>query len=132
MSKTQSTTDKVAISLSLVCIIHCFFAPSLIIFTYGFLSFSVENEFIHYVILILALPISILALSLGYRNHKNITFLLIGILGLSFLITAVLFGEGSLEKILTVIGSITIAYAHFRNHRVCKQQDCGCHERKYF
>ena len=132
MSKTQSTTDKVAISLSLVCIIHCFFAPSLIIFTYGFLSFSVENEFIHYVILILALPISILALSLGYRNHKNITFLLIGILGLSFLVTAVLFGEGSLEKILTVIGSITIAYAHFRNHRVCKQQDCGCHERKYF
>ncbi len=132
MSKTQSTTDKVAISLSLVCIIHCFFAPSLIIFTYGFLSFSVENEFIHYVILILALPISILALSLGYRNHKNITFLVIGILGLSFLITAVLFGEGSLEKILTVIGSITIAYAHFRNHRVCKQQDCGCHERKYF
>tara|TARA_B100001113_G_scaffold196090_1_gene160837 strand:- start:3143 stop:3541 length:399 start_codon:yes stop_codon:yes gene_type:complete len=132
LSKTQSTTDKVAISLSLVCIIHCFFAPSLIIFTYGFLSFSVENEFIHYVILILALPISILALSLGYRNHKNITFLVIGILGLSFLITAVLFGEGSLEKILTVIGSITIAYAHFRNHRVCKQQDCGCHERKYF
>ena len=135
MSKTQLTSDKVAISLSFICVLHCFFAPSLIIFTYGFLSFSAESEFIHYVILMLALPISILALALGYRNHKNVAFLIIGIVGLSFLIVAVLLGEGSLgplmEKILTVIGSITIAYAHYRNHRVCKQQDCCCHERIY-
>ena len=79
MLKAQMNSDKMAISLSAACVIHCLFAPTLIIFAYSFLSFSIESEVVHYIILMLALPISALALTLGYRNHKVLSFLIIGV-----------------------------------------------------
>ena len=130
MLKAQMTSDKLAISLSAACVIHCLFAPTLIIFAYSFLSFSVESELIHYIILTLALPISGLALVLGYRNHKVLSFLMIGITGLSLMLLAVLLGEGTSEKVLTVIGSCTVAYAHYKNHKVCKELECNCHDKQ--
>ena len=130
MLKAQMTSDKLAISLSAACVIHCLFAPTLIIFAYSFLSFSVESELIHYIILMLALPISGLALVLGYRNHKVLSFLMIGITGLSLMLLALLLGEGTSEKVLTVIGSCTVAYAHYKNHRVCKELECNCHDKQ--
>ena len=130
MLKAQMTSDKLAISLSAACVIHCLFAPTLIIFAYSFLSFSVESELIHYIILMLALPISGLALVLGYRNHKVLSFLMIGITGLSLMLLAVLLGEGTSEKVLTVIGSCTVAYAHYKNHKVCKELECNCHDKQ--
>ena len=130
MLKAQMTSDKLAISLSAACVIHCLFAPTLIIFAYSFLSFSVESELIHYIILMLALPISGLALVLGYRNHKVLSCLMIGITGLSLMLLAVLLGEGTSEKVLTVIGSCTVAYAHYKNHKVCKELECNCHDKQ--
>ena len=130
MLKAQMTSDKLAISISAACVIHCLFAPTLIIFAYSFLSFSVESELIHYIILTLALPISGLALVLGYRNHKVLSFLMIGITGLSLMLLAVLLVEGTSEKVLTVIGSCTVAYAHYKNHKVCKELECNCHDKQ--
>ena len=130
MLKAQMTSDKLAISLSAACVIHCLFAPTLIIFAYSFLSFTVESELIHYIILTLALPISGLALVLGYRNHKVLSFLMIGFAGLSLMLLAVLLGEGTSEKVLTVIGSCTVAYAHYKNHKVCKELECNCHDKQ--
>ena len=130
MLKAQMTSDKLAISLSAACVIHCLFAPTLIVFAYSFLSFSVESEIVHYIILLLALPISALALILGYRNHKVLSFLMIGIAGLSLMLLAVLLGEGTSEKVLTVIGSSIVAYAHYKNHKVCKELECNCHDKQ--
>ena len=129
MLKAQMNSDKMAMSLSAACVIHCLFAPTLIIFAYSFLSFSIESEIVHYIILMLALPISALALTLGYRNHKVLSFLIIGIFGLSLMLLAVLFGEGLSEKLLTVIGSSIVAYAHYKNHKVCKELECDCHDK---
>ena len=129
MLKAQMNSDKMAMSLSAACVIHCLFAPTLIIFAYSFLSFSIESEIVHYIILILALPISLLALTLGYRNHKVLSFLITGIFGLSLMLLAVLLGEGTSEKVLTVIGSSIVAYAHYRNHKICKELECDCHDK---
>ena len=130
MLKAQMHSDKMAISLSAACVIHCLFAPTLIIFAYSFLSFSIESEIVHYIILMLALPISALALTLGYRNHKVLSFLITGIFGLSFMLLAVLLGEGISEKVLTIIGSSFVAYAHYRNYKVCKELECDCHDKQ--
>ena len=131
MIKAQLTTDRFAISLSLICLIHCLFAPSFIILTSTFLSFSYDNEFIHKMIVLIAVPISISALSMGYRNHKTISFLPIGIAGLLILILAVLLGGNILgeygEKGLTLLGSIFISYSHYRNYKICIESDCSCH-----
>ena len=114
MLKAQMNSDKLAVGLSTACVIHCFFAPSLIVLSYSFLSFSVDSEFVHYLILLFALPISILALGLGYKNHKETSYFIIGITGLMVLLSAVLFsdtlfGEAG-ERALTLIGSMIVAY----------------------
>ena len=132
MIKTQQTTDKFAITLSLVCVIHCFFFPAFVIFTSGFLSLSIDNEFAHKLLVFTAVPLSIFALILGYKNHQSIAPIPIGILGLLMFISAVILGEDNLgelgEKILTLLGSMLIAYAHFKNYQICKNFDCACHE----
>ena len=123
--------DGIAISLSFLCALHCLFVPSFIILAPSFLSISFNNEFIHYLILVLAVPISVFALSIGYKNHKNPSIFVIGFLGLSILLFALfygnaLFGEPG-EKGMTLLGSIIVVSAHFRNLKVCKKLDCECH-----
>ena len=71
MFKTQYASDRVAMGLSVACAVHCFFAPTFIIFSLGISSFSIESEIIHYIIILLAVPISSLALTIGYRHHNN-------------------------------------------------------------
>ncbi len=131
MINTQLTSDKVAMSLSILCVIHCLFVPSFLILTSGIMALSVDNEFFHKLIVLLAVPISIFALSLGYKNHKTHSFLLLGLMGLVILITAVAIGSEilgeSLEKILTVIGSSLVIYVHYMNYKICKETDCKCH-----
>ena len=132
MLKTQMNSDKVAVTLSTACVLHCFFAPSFIILTSGFLSISINNELVHYLILLLAVPVSSFALYLGWKNHKNTSFLPFGIIGLLALFAAVLMGEAMLgeagERAITLLGSLLVAYSHYRNHQECKAVECdSCH-----
>ena len=124
--------DGLAISLSFLCAVHCLFMPSFIILAPSLLSISFDNEFIHYLILALAIPISIFALSAGYKAHKSLSMIFIGFLGLLILLFAVLFGNnlfgGIGEKGLTLFGSVIVASAHYRNLKVCKELDCDCHD----
>ena len=123
--------DGLAISLSFLCVVHCLFVPSFIILAPSFLTFSFNNELTHYLILILAIPISLYALISGYKAHKKISFLFFGLLGLSILLIAVLSGEvifGEFgEKGLTLLGSIIVVFAHFKNLKVCRELECNCH-----
>jgi hypothetical protein len=115
-----------------VCVLHCFFVPSFIILTPSFISFSLGNEFIHKVIVLVAVPVSFYALMLGYKNHKTTSYLPAGILGLLTIIFAVVLGEEilgeNIEKGLTLTGSILIALTHYKNYQNCKQLNCSCHE----
>lgn len=131
--KTQLKTDKFAATISLACTIHCFFMPSFFIVTSGVLFTSIDNELIHKIILLIAIPVSLYALGLGYKNHKILSFLFIGIGGLLILVSAVILGENFLgesgEKITTLTGSILVCYAHFKNHQTCKTLECSsCHD----
>ena len=132
MIKTQQNSDKIAMTLSMICVIHCFFVPSFLILGAGYLSFAIDNEFVHKAIVLLAIPISIFALSIGYKNHKTTSFIPMAVFGLALLILAVVLGASVLgeagEQILTLLGSISLAYAHYKNYETCKELDCACHD----
>ena len=117
----QLFTDKLAISLSTICVLHCLFMPSFLILSSWFVSFSLNNEFVHYSILFAAVPVSTYALMKGYLNHEKLSYLLFRISGLLVLVFAVLttsiFGEIG-EKSLTVLGSLFVIYAHYKNHQI--------------
>ena len=131
-TQTSANADKLSITLSLACVIHCLLMPSFLILTSGFLAISIDNELIHKVFLIIVLPVSLYALISGYKNHKISSYLYLGISGLWLLIFAVFFGEGVFgefaEKSLTLIGSIVVAYSHYKNYQACRELACDCHE----
>ena len=31
------------------------------------------------------------------------------------------------EKSLTLLGSLFVIYAHYKNHQICKELNCDCH-----
>ncbi|MBU2893198.1 MerC domain-containing protein [Colwellia sp. D2M02] len=119
MKEISITSDKIAIGISLLCLAHCLALPLLIILLPSIAQLSLEQETYHYAMVLIVVPISCYALILGYKKHNKISVLLIGVVGLIFLVLAVLLGEekiGSLgEKTMTVIGSIIIAYSHYKN-----------------
>ena len=118
-------------SFSAICLIHCLFAPSLIILSYSSLALTIESELIHKIILLLTVPISIFAISLGYKNHPNNSIIYSGIAGLTILISALLIGENigeNAELVLTMVGSLMVIYCHYRNYKICKEVNCDCHE----
>ena len=129
--KSQLTSDKFAMSFSAICLIHCLFAPSLIILSYSSLALTIESELIHKIILLLTVPISIFAISLGYKNHSNNSIIYTGIAGLTILVSALLIGENigeNAELLLTMVGSLMVIYCHYRNYKICKEVNCDCHE----
>tara|TARA_Y100000746_G_scaffold44872_1_gene34241 strand:+ start:324 stop:722 length:399 start_codon:yes stop_codon:yes gene_type:complete len=132
MFRAQLINDRLAMLLSSACAIHCFLTPSFVLLTSGLISISLDNELVHNLILFVAVPISIYALISGYANHKTFYLLPLGLIGLSLLVIAVSLGEaffGELgEQSLTLMGSILVVLAHYKNHQACKELNCECHD----
>ena len=126
---TQFKADKLSITLSMACMMHCLLMPSFLILTSGYLALTIDNEFIHKVFLILVIPISLYALISGFQNHKITSYLYLGISGLWLLIFAVFFGELA-EQVLTFLGSLIVAFSHYQNFQTCRKLDCDCHDDK--
>jgi len=128
----QTLTDRMAISLSFLCTLHCLALPVLLAVVPSLTALSLDDEAFHLWMLVAVVPISGFALAVGYRKHNSYPVLVIGSLGLLVMILAVLLGHDWLgdagEKMLTVLGASVVALAHYLNQRFCREQDCRCHE----
>ena len=119
--------DRMAIGLSVMCTVHCFATPVILALLPSFAVLRIDSEQFHLWILAAVLPTSLLALSLGCKKHKLKRYMACGVIGLSFMICAVLLGHEIAEKALTLIGSAFIAVAHWFNYQQClKQNDEKC------
>tara|TARA_B100001027_G_scaffold106701_1_gene73483 strand:+ start:468 stop:794 length:327 start_codon:yes stop_codon:yes gene_type:complete len=106
--------------------------PAFLIVSTGIFAFSMDNEIIHYAILFIAIPVSLYALNKGYKNHKTKNLFFIGITGILILVVAIMLPDSAyqeqFEKIFTVLGSILVVYAHYKNYKACKEIECEtCH-----
>ena len=131
MITLQSISDKTAIGLSLLCAVHCLALPLLFSLLPSAIALQLKNEAFHYWMLFAVLPISIYALTLGCKQHKQTNLLIVGLLGLAIMLLAASLPEAILgevgEKALTLIGAMLVAYGHFRNYRLCKHSEsCEC------
>lgn len=126
MTKFQLMSDKAAVGLSLLCVVHCLFLPIVLILLPPFAGLLVFNdELFHRMLLVAVVPISIIALVIGYLHHRSYRVLFIGLVGLSILIVTTFLGHVILGKYgevaLTVLGTSIIAYGHFLNYRLRRQ-----------
>ncbi len=131
MNIFQTYADKTAISLSLLCAIHCIAFPLAVIALPAVAALNLDGEAFHLWMLVAVIPISLLALTLGCSKHKNHKVLTLGLIGLALLVFAGVLGHdvaGEVgEKSLTLVGACVVASGHFLNHRLCRQSECECH-----
>ncbi len=120
--KIQSFTDKASISLSFVCVLHCLALPIFLILFPSFAVVVLDHESFHQWILFGILPLSVIALVIGFMHHHNYSVIFISIIGLMILIGTSVMGHDLLgeigEVMLTLLGSSIIAFGHFRNSRL--------------
>ncbi|CCK74340.1 MAG: MerC domain-containing protein [Oleispira antarctica] len=127
MKSASINIDKVAIGLSTVCTVHCLLLPIILVMLPALSTNIFGDEVFHQWLLIAVIPTSLIALTMGCRQHKNLSVMIFGLLGLAILIPTAFFGHDLLgeagEKIASVLGAAFIALGHIRNSSLCK--DCG-------
>ena len=125
MSNKSLAGDVAAICLSNICIIHCLALPILTVTIPSSFSILLDDEAFHLYMLMLVLPVSVWALSSGWRKHKKRKATLFGAWGLGILVLVTFFGHelfGEIgEKFVTIIGASIIAWAHYLNFNACKK-----------
>ena len=132
MKTEQAITDKLAIGLSLACMIHCLALPALLVLLPSLTALQLDNEAFHFWLVFAVIPTSAYAITLGCKQHKRYQLFVLCGTGLAMLIAALMLeeriGEAG-EQVLTLLGSGLIVIGHWLNYRLCRlqsQKDCGC------
>jgi uncharacterized membrane protein len=88
-----------------------------------------SDELFHSLLIVLIIPTSLVALSLGCRLHTSWLVLLLGAVGMSILVLTAFFAHDLLgekfEKVATIFGDILIAASHALNFSLCRRKECG-------
>jgi uncharacterized membrane protein len=117
MAKSTKWLDGLAVGLSALCLIHCLALP-VIVAGLPFLAQFAEGH-LHAQMLVIVLPLSIVALGLGYRHHRNLHIILAGFAGMALLTIGALFAHDHwgifADRAFTIVGALVLAAAHFYN-----------------
>lgn len=112
MKANTSILDASAIGLSSMCLIHCLALPVMSAFL-PLAGVWAEAEWIHQLLVLIALPITGMAIAQSLKTGVRILFIVPAVIGLSLL-----FAAGFVEQLhdfetqLTTIGAILLAAAH--------------------
>ena len=82
-------SDKLSICLSVCCILHCIALPFLILLIPSVASFWINDESVHVVLVLLAIPISLFAMGVSLRKHHNYKCIALALVGLALLVLAI-------------------------------------------
>jgi len=129
----QPMTDQAAIGLSLLCAIHCLALPVATTALPSVVALGFADESFHVWLVVVVIPLSAFALTMGCRKHGQSRVLFIGVLGLLLLCLGPILGHNVLsetvERALTLIGAALVAAGHVRNFLLCRERDaCDCQE----
>ena len=128
-ANNEGRLDAIAVVLSGVCMGHCLVLP-LMLTVFPILNVNLLSETLfHLLMLVVILPVSVIALTIGCLFHKDAMTLVLGTLGLSILTITAFFGHQLFglngERILTSLGGLILACAHVQNYRCCRRDNCN-------
>lgn len=116
-NKSANWLDGVAVALSGLCLVHCLALPLLVAGLPFISQFSAGH--LHLQMLVIVLPLSILALAIGFRRHKNMLVIAAGGTGMLLLVVGATVAHTQLgltaDRIFTIVGALTLATAHYLN-----------------
>ena len=121
-SRNSDILDHAAIALSGLCLIHCLLLPIIIVGLPLLAQFNAAH--FHAQILIVVVPVSLFAFTLGYRHHGNKAIVAWGAAGIAILFIAGTVAHANYgvlaDSLLTMAGSVVLATAHYRNNRLTR------------
>ncbi len=111
--------DKLALFASALCMVHCLLSlPMLSVLAVFPLT---QQEAVHPVMALIAVALGAPALALGYRRHRLMYVVVVGIAGLALLLSSLVFEHAQLSHVLlTVIGLFLLIGAHISNWRCAR------------
>ncbi|MGY4385782.1 energy-coupling factor transporter transmembrane protein EcfT [Pedobacter sp. UYP24] len=116
LSNKSDHLDKLGMSASIACAIHCAAVPVFITFLplwgLGFLA----NPTVELLMILLSICLASIALSKSFRAHRKIQPIIVLLIGFACIILGHFLIE-SLEAVLVPLGGFTIATGHFLNMR---------------
>ncbi len=117
--KSPDWLDGAAVALSALCLVHCLALP-LVVAGVPFLAQFSEGH-LHAQVLVVVLPLSVIALALGFRRHRDLRIIAAGALGMVLLATGATFAHTQLgltaDRAFTMTGSLILAITHWKNGR---------------
>jgi hypothetical protein len=117
MSKSTNWLDGAAVGLSALCLVHCLALP-LVVAGLPFLAQFAEGH-LHKQMLVVVLPLSIVALGLGFRHHRNSWIVTAGVIGMVLLTIGATIAHENwglfADRTFTIAGALILAAAHFYN-----------------
>ena len=120
--------DKFAVSTSTFCAIHCLSLPLLLSVFPALGTTIFGQESFHMLLLFFVIPLSLVALTIGCKQHRSWFVALTGLVGLSVLTLTGIYGHDVLghegERLATLIGASVIAMSHLRNYTLCRHANC--------
>ena len=124
VQRTRSIADGVGLIGSAICAAHCLAVPVLLIIGATIPAALLDESLFHIVMLAILVPGGALAFSLGCRRHRDQRVLTLGVLGIVGITCAALapheiLGESG-ERILTLLATVALLSAHWRNFRLCR------------
>lgn len=117
--------DRIAISLSAICIVHCLAVPLVLaVLPIAVLSLGADSH-LHAAMLWLVVPVSVVGLIMGFREHHRAQIAVAGMLGLAVIAYASIVGHEqwpfSIEILVSLVGSVLLAGAHWANFVVVRK-----------
>lgn len=116
--------DRIGITTSILCMIHCLFTPALIAIA-PFVGATLESHWVHPVIIAIAIPVAVWALWSGYKHHRHISTIYLGGAGIACIIMGMLsgfqndFDHNSTEIAFMVAAGLFLGTAHYKNLTAC-------------
>jgi len=110
--------------LSGLCLLHCLALPFVIVVMPALSELS--GGHFHVQMLIVAIPVSAIALTFGFRRHANRYVLVFGLLGMLLLVIGGTVAHSYYglvaDRTLTIAGALVLAVTHFFNSRLMRHR----------
>ena len=128
LSKTTQRLDRLGMTASTLCAIHCALVP-IFLTTLPLLGLEfLSNEWVEVSMIIVSVILGTLSLSMSYRKqHRKLFPFIVLFSGFALIATGHFSGIESLEPILIPLGGFTVAAAHLVNWRL--NRACTHHEK---
>ncbi|MBI3926147.1 MAG: MerC domain-containing protein [Armatimonadetes bacterium] len=113
--------DVLGVWVTSLCLVHCAVLPLLVVSLPLFFADDHE-QWVHWLLTLVAVPIGALALVPGYRRHRQSLVLLLGVGGVSLMIASTLLAELVHEgfHVAGAMGAVALIAAHLLNVRQCR------------